>query len=143
MRGDKRFILAALFLVLALVAITFFVAEAQENGERLAVSSGQGTLKVGNERFQINSVIVKLLPDRKAEITVVSDITVFLNGTWSNQAGSQQEIDLQFTGTESRGGFEGSGKVSLGSEGNSVTRMSLQGMSRTTKRPIEAKFEGK
>ena len=63
MRGDRRFIMAALFLVLALVAITFFVAEAQENNERLAVSNGQGTLKVGEERFQINSVIVKLLPE--------------------------------------------------------------------------------
>ena len=142
MRGDKRLIMAALFLVLALVAITFFVAEAQENNERLAISNGQGTLRVGEERFQINSVIVKLLPDRKAEITLVSDITVFLNSTWSNRAGSQ-EIDLQFTGTESRSGFEGSGKLTLGNEGKSVTRLALQGISRTTKRPIEAKFEGK
>lgn len=143
MRGDKRLIMAALFLVLALVAITVFVAEAQENRERLAFSNGEGTLKVGDEKFKLNSVVVKFLDDRKAEITLVSDITVFLNATWSNHADSQQEIDLQFAGAEARGGLEGTGKVTLGNEGKSITRLTLQGISKATKRPIEAKFEGK
>jgi len=136
-RGLK---LVVLFLMLG---ATFVGAKAQENQSRLAVASGQGTLRVGEERFKINSVIVKLIEDRKAEITLVSDITVFLTGTWSNHGESREEIDLEVTGGASPGGMEGRGKVFLTSDGKSVTRLSLKGMSRTSKRPVEANFAAK
>ena len=136
-RGLK---LVVLFLMLG---ATFVDAKAQENQSRLAVASGQGTLRVGEERFKINSVIVKLIEDRKAEITLVSDITVFLTGTWSNHGESQQEFDLDMSGSDSRGGFEGTGKLLLGSDGKSVARLTLKGISRATKRAVTANFEGK
>ena len=136
-RGLK---LVVLFLMLG---ATFVGAKAQENQSRLAVASGQGTLRVGEERFKINSVIVKLIEDRKAEITLVSDITVFLTGTWSNHGESQEEVDLEVTGGATPGGMEGRGKVFLTSDGKSVTRLSLKGMSRTSKRPVEANFAAK
>ena len=136
-RGLK---LVVLFLMLG---ATFVGAKAQENPSRLAVASGQGTLRVGEERFKINTVIVKLMDDRKAEITLVSDITVFLTGTWSSHGEGQEEVDLEVTGGASPGGLEGRGKVILTSDGKSVTRLSLKGMSRTTKRAVEANFAGK
>jgi hypothetical protein len=136
-RGLK---LVVLFLMLG---ATFVDAKAQENQSRLAVASGQGTLRVGEERFKINSVIVKLIEDRKAEITLVSDITVFLTGTWSNHGESREEVDLEVTGGASPGGMEGRGKVFLTSDGKSLTRLSLKGMSRTSKRPVEANFAAK
>jgi len=136
-RGLK---LVVLFLMLG---ATFVGAKAQENQSRLAVASGQGTLRVGEERFKINSVIVKLIEDRKAEITLVSDITVFLTGTWSNHGESREEVDLEVTGGASPGGMEGRGKVFLTSDGKSLTRLSLKGMSRTSKRPVEANFAAK
>jgi len=136
-RGLK---LVVLFLMLG---ATFVGAKAQENQSRLAVASGQGTLRVGEERFKINSVIVKLIEDRKVEITLVSDITVFLTGTWSNHGESREEVDLEVTGGASPGGMEGRGKVFLTSDGKSLTRLSLKGMSRTSKRPVEANFAAK
>ena len=136
-RGLK---LVVLFLMLG---ATFVDAKAQENQSRLAVANGQGTLRVGDERFKINSVIVKLVDDRKAEITLVSDITVFLTGTWSNHGESREEVDLEVTGGASPGGMEGRGKVFLTSDGKSLTRLSLKGMSRTSKRPVEANFAAK
>ena len=129
-------------LLLVMLGATLSVGEAQESQNRLAYARGDGTLRVGEERFKINSVIVKLMDDRKAEITIVSDITVFLNATWSN-AGSQQEVDLEVTGGASPGGLEGRGKVFLSSDGKAVTKLSLKGMSRTSKRAVEANFEGK
>jgi len=126
-----------------MLGATFVDAKAQENQSRLAVASGQGTLRVGEERFKINSVIVKLIEDRKAEITLVSDITVFLTGTWSNHGESREEVDLEVTGGASPGGMEGRGKVFLTSDGKSLTRLSLKGMSRTSKRPVEANFAAK
>ena len=93
--------------------------------------------------FRSNSVIVKLIEDRKAEITLVSDITVFLNGTWSNHGSSQEEFDLEVTGGANPGGLQGRGKVFLSSDGKSVARLSLKGQSRTSKRPVEATFTAK
>jgi len=129
-------------VVLVMLGVTLVGGKAQENQSRLAVASGQGILRVGEERFKINSVIVKLIEDRKAEITLVSDITVFLNATWSNGE-SQDEFDLEVTGGASPGGLEGRGKVFLTSDGKSVTRLSLKGVSRTSKRAVEANFEKK
>src|SRR5215470_12667892 len=102
---------------LLMLAATLATAEAQENQSRLAYAKGQGTLRVGDEKFKINSVIVKLIDDRKAEITLVSDITVFLGATWSNSGGSQEEFDLEITGGATPGGIEGKGKVFLSSDG--------------------------
>ena len=129
--------------VLVMLGATLVAGEAQENQSRLATANGQGTLRVGEERFKINTVIVKLMDDRKAEITLVSDITVFLTGTWSSHGDAPEEVDLEVTGGASPGGLEGRGKVFLTTDGKSVTRLSLKGVSRTTKRALEANFAGK
>src|SRR6185369_13857373 len=143
MSVERMLGLAAVVATLSLLGAMYFVGEAQENQSRLAYGRGQGTLRVGDERFKINSVIVKLMDDRKAEVTLVSDITVFLTATWSSQANSQQEFDLEVTGGASPGGLEGRGKVFLSTDGKAVTKLSLKGMSRTSKRAVEANFEGK
>lgn len=130
-------------VVLVMLGATLLVGQAQENQSRLAYSRGQGTLRVGDERFEIHSVIVKLIADRKAEITLASDITVFVSATWSNHGESQQEFDLEVTGGATPGGLEGRGKVFLSTDGKSVTRLSLKGVSRTSKRIVEANFEAK
>jgi hypothetical protein len=143
MQGLRRLIITAPFLLLVILGRGYFVAEAQKNQERLAFSNGQGSLRVGDQEFKINSVIVKLFEDRKAEVTLVSDITIFLTASWSTNAESKQEIDLEFSGADSRGGLEGSGKVVLANEGKSVSRLMLKGISRATKRSVEATFEGK
>jgi hypothetical protein len=131
----KHMIAAALLLVLSLpvTAIT-----SQDVQYRLAHANGQGTLKVGQEQFKVSGVIVKLLDDRKAEITLISDITVFLSGTWSQNAESKEEFDLQITGGASPGGLEAAGKVTLSSD----MRLTLKGKSRTTKKTIEVNFTG-
>jgi len=118
------------------------VSRAQE-GERLAHSNGEGTLKVGEEKFKISGVVVKLLADRKAEITLITDITVFLNATWSSRGDSQQEFDLEIVGGATASGLQGNGKLMLGNDGKSVNRLSLKGVSRTSKRTVEADFQGK
>lgn len=143
MRRYRKLILTAFVFALAMLCVTLFVAEAQEGQTLLAHANGNGTLRVGDEEFKISSAIVKLLPDHKAEITVVSDITVFVTATWSNNAESQHQFDLEFASGVSRGGLEGRGKVSLSDDNKSVKRLIVKGVSRTTKRAVEADFEGK
>ena len=143
MQAKRKLITAASVVLLALVGMTSLDAKAQENHERIAHSNGKGTLKVGDDQFKITSVVVKLIDDRRAELILVSDITIFLSATWSNHEDTQREFDLDMTGKDSRGGLEGAGKVVLGSDGKSVARLNLKGISRTTKRPVEVSFEGK
>lgn len=139
----RRLIIIASVLLLALVSVSYSAGEAQEDHDRLAVGKGAGTLKVGDERFKITSVIVKLIQDRRAEITLISDINIFLTATWTNHAESQQEFDLQISDSDSRGGIEGAGKVVLSNDGKTVAQLVLKGTSRATKRSVEATFEGK
>lgn len=142
MRRSLRNTILAVIVVTLAVGPSLFVVQAQDQ-ERLAHSNGQGTLKVGQEQFKITSVIVKLLSDRKAEITLVTDITVFLNATWSNRGDSQTEFDLEIIAGASGSGLQGTGRVVLGNDGKSVSKLSLNGVSRTSKRTIQAEFEGK
>jgi hypothetical protein len=141
MRSLRNTTLAFIVVTLA-IGPSLFVVQAQDQ-ERLAHSNGQGTLKVGQEQFKITSVIVKLLSDRKAEITLVTDITVFLNATWSNRGDSQTEVDLEIVGGATASGLQGTGKLVLGNDGKSVSKLSLKGVSRTSKRTVQAEFEGK
>jgi hypothetical protein len=142
MRVKRKLISVVSIVVLALVAMTSLGAKDQNQG-RTAHSNGQGTLKVGHEQFKITSVIVKLIDDRKAELTLVSDITIFLTATWSNHGESQQEFNLDMSDGDSRGGLDGTGQVVFGNDGKSITRLNLKGVSRSTKRAIEVSFEGK
>ena len=143
MRAERRLIIATSVVILALAGVTLFVAAAQESNERLAFSNGRGTLSVGDGKFKLNSVTVKLLPDQKAELTLGSDIIIFLTATWSNRPESKDEIDLDLTRSDSRGGLDGVGKLILKDEGKAVARLTLKGISRATKRPVVANFEGK
>ena len=136
----RKLSVVAMFVMLG---ATLLVVEAQESQSRLAHANGQGTLRVGDEKFTINSVIVKLIDDRRAEITLASDITVFVSATWTSHGQSQEEFDLEVTGGATPAGLEGKGKVFLSSDGKSVMRLSLKGVSRTTKRALEANFAGK
>jgi hypothetical protein len=137
---SKKATLAAVLLVLSFFSAP--AALAQDSGSRLAHATGEGKLRVGQEQFKVNGVIVKLLDDGKLEITLIADITIFVTGTWVKSANSQQDYDLTFTDTSSRGGLDGTGKLTLGPD-NSGMKLSVKGKSRATKKPIEVSFTAK
>ena len=135
----KTATLIAAILVLSICG----AAMAQQNGgSRLAHANGEGKLKIGQEQFKVNGVVVKLLDDGKVEITLIADITIFVTGTWAKTANSQQDFDLNFTDATSRGGLDGTGKLTLAPD-NSGMRLSVKGKSRATKRAVEVTFAAK
>ena len=138
----KHMIAAGSVLVLSILGASG-AAKAQDTQYRLAQANGQGTIKVGSEQLKVTSVIVKLLNDQKAEITLGSDITFFIAGTWSRNGESQDDFDIQITGGASPGGLEGVGKLTLGKDTKSDMKLILKGKSRTTKKPVEVYFSGK
>lgn len=130
--------LAAVLLVLSIVG----TSPAQDGTSRMAHANGEGKLKLGSEQFKINGVVVKLLDDGKTEITLIADITIFVTGTWVQSPSSQTDFDLNFTDASSRGGLDGTGKLTLGPD-NSGLKLSVKGKSRATKKPVEVSFVGK
>ena len=138
----KQRIAGILILAMSVFGTSGAGGAAQEIQYRLAHANGQGTLKVGQEQFKVTSVVAKLLDDRKAEITLISDITIFISGTWSQNGESQEEFDLQITGGASPGGLEGGGKLTLGKDTKDL-KLILKGKSRTTKKTVEVYFVSK
>lgn len=126
--------------LLILIALPTFTA-GQESKTVLATANGTGTLKIGQEQFKISTVVIKLFENGKAEITLVSDITVFVNGSWARDKDSQLTIKLEITGTATGGGFAGHGGVLLKHDAKSIDRLWLQGASKTRKTPIEVSFQ--
>jgi hypothetical protein len=106
----------------------------------LATAHGKGTLKVGQEVFQVSTVVVKLKEDGTGEITLVTDIQVFVQCAWSAPADLSKGIDLRITGGTNTGGTQGVGKLFLRPDGKSIASLSIQASSDTSKRKIELKF---
>ena len=138
----KQTIAAAAIFVVSMFATSGAAVAPQEVESRVAHANGEGTLKLGQEQFKITSIVVNLLDDQRAEIRLVSDIIVFISGTWSQNRESEEVFDLQITGGATPGGLECTGKLSLGKDIKDV-RLILKGSSRTTKRPVEVYFVGK
>ena len=141
MRATKIF---ALCLLLLLLAVT---ASAQDKSI-VAHANGDGTLKLGDEKFKVSSVVIKLFEDGKAEINLVSEITVFVSGSWSWKDDSKQVINLKISGGATGGGVEASGELFLrdsseAGQRRSIDRVSLDGTSKTTHRDLTLNFQAK
>ena len=130
--------------ILALLILNASATAVVQNGQdRLAHANGQGKIRVGQEEFKVTGVVVKLLNDQKAELTLISEITFYLTGKWSRNGASKDEFDLEITGGASPGGLAAAGKLTIGEDNKSNIRLTLKGKSTTTKKPIEVYFEGK
>lgn len=109
----------------------------------MATANGEGSIKFGKEEFKIYSVVVKCFEDGKAEISLVTDITVFVNGNWSRTDDMSNEIALKITGGSVSGNLDGGGKLLLTADRKSITGLNLQVVNRTTKKVIKANFVAK
>ena len=138
MELTNRLIVSGILSLLMLLATPGFAA--QQLKSLLASANGKGSIKVGQEKFDLDAVVVKLMEDGKAEITLVSDITLFFSGTWSSDANDDKGIVLKITGGATSGGVQGNGKLFLRHDGKSIASLSLAGSSKTRKRDVEVSF---
>lgn len=106
----------------------------------LATARGQGTLKVGKEVFQVSNVVVKLKEDGTGEITVITDLQLFVTCTWTAPADLSQGIDLKIMGGTNSGSAQGSGKLFLRADEKSIAKLSVLGMSTAAKRKFQLDF---
>ena len=120
------------------------VALAQDPPASLVASAnGEGTIKLGKEKYQLNAVVVKAFQDGKIEINLITDITVFISGTWSRASETDKTIDLKITGNSMSGNLDGGGKLFLTDDRKGITGLKLQVVNKTTKRTVTADFTAK
>lgn len=133
---------ATTLIFLLLLTFPSFAATPQEKS--IVVSSnGDGVLKMGQEEFKVSAAVVKLIDDGTAEINLLSEITVFLEGQWSKTGDPSKGIDLKITGGAAQATLEGAGKLFLRDDGKSITSLKLQVFNKSTKRTIEVNFVGR
>ena len=101
---------------------------------------GQGTITVGRETMKIGTVVVNLREDATGEITLVADLQIFINCTWSAPDDLRKGIDLKVTGGTTSSGASGSGKLFLRADGQSIASLSIEGSSNTSNRKIKVNF---
>jgi len=129
----------SIFLLLAPVV----TAVSQQPASLVASASGEGTIKLGKEEFKIHAVVVKLFEDGKAELNLITDITVFISGTWSRADDAAKDIDLKITGNSTRGNLEGGGKLYLTEDRKSISGLKLEVLNKTSRKVIKADFVAK
>ena len=134
-----------LFVKIATLSLLIFVAMPNraaplELKSLIATAHGQGALTVGKEVFRVSNVVVKLKEDGTGEITLITDLQLFLSCTWSAPADLSQGIDLKITGGVTAGGTEGSGKLFLRPDGKAIDRLEIEASNNTAKRKIRVEF---
>ena len=126
------------------VAITCSAFAADDPPASLVASAkGEGTIKLGKEEYKLNAVVVKLFADGKAELNLITDITVFITGTWSRENETAKTIDLKITSSVTGGNLDGGGKIFLTDDRKSISGLKLQLLNKVSRKTITAEFVAK
>ncbi len=115
------------------------IAAGQDQKSIVASADGEGTIKLGKEKFKLHGVVVKLLENGKAEINLLTDITIFVAATWSRKDDSAQSIDITTTAAR----LEGGGKLSLRDDRRSIAGLKLEIFNRLSGKTIIVDFAAK
>jgi hypothetical protein len=143
MRIDRNHARIAFFLVLWTFSFAVVTAAQDPPKSLVASAKGEGTIKFGKEEFKIYAVVVKLFEDGKAEINLVTDISVFVSGNWSRASETDKIVDLKITGGSVSGNLSGDGKITLTDDRKSIARLNLQVLNQSTRKTIKADFVAK
>jgi len=131
------------FAFCALLALSSIAVAQDPTPSLVASANGEGKIKLGKEEFQLNAVVVKGFQDGKIEINLITDITVFINGTWSRASENDKTIDVKITGGSTSGNLNGSGKLILTDDRKSIASLKLQLVNKISKKTITADFVAK
>lgn len=141
MRNALKYSIASVLLIGILLSSGGINSFASPVPEAVTITAnGKGTIKIGGETFQVHSVVVKLTEDGRVELTLVSDITFFISGSWTQTSDSPKTFALQITGSATGGGAQGTGKVIMRADGTSLDRLSAQGGLKTSTRKVSVDF---
>lgn len=119
---------------LLILMITLFVyaqgwtAGKQEKITSLsATAKGEGTVSIGDsKKHKISAIVVSLKEGGEAEIVLVTDIQLFVRGTWTAPEEISKGIALKITGGIVSGNATGAGTLFVRSDAKSIDRLSFE-----------------
>jgi hypothetical protein len=138
----RRYSAISVFAISALLVLTSAVSAQDPQPSLVASANGEGKIKLGKEEFKLNAVVVKGFQDGKIEINLATDITIFINGTWSRANENDKTIDIKITGGSVSGNLDGGGKLLL-SDDRKISSLKLQVVNKITKKNIAVDFVAK
>src|SRR6185369_5599358 len=101
LRGGRMRVTANALLLAIAVFLSLMPWSARagqdEAKSKMVQSNGTGTLKLRDEAYKVDAVVIKLFEDGKTEMHIVSDITILVTGTWSRPADASKPINLKIT----------------------------------------------
>jgi hypothetical protein len=112
--------------VLVVLLLSTTVARSQKITSLTAEAKGQGTITTDLDKKKFSGVVVVLREDATVQISLISDMQLLTEGTWSQSA--NQTIDLKISGGIVSGNSTGTGKLLLRRD-NSIKRLSLRAKS--------------
>jgi len=118
-------------------------AAGQQPTSLVATANGEGTIKFGEEEFKLHAVVVKLFEDGKAEIQLVTDMTVFIQGSWGRSSDTSRDLDITITGNITAKSLDGGGKLYLSEDRKAITALKLEVVNRISKKLIKVDFVAK
>jgi len=124
------------------IAVSTFAAD-DPPASLVASAKGEETIKLGKEEYKLNAVVVKLFADGKAELNLITDITVFITGSWSRANETDKTIDLKITSSVTGGNLDGGGKIFLTDDRKSISGLKLQMVSKASRKTVTAEFVAK
>src|SRR3954452_4455138 len=139
MQGNLKILAAC---ICTLLAVPSFAASPQLK-HLVANTPGEGTIRIGDEEFKLHAIVVKLFENGKAEINLITDITVFIKGTWSRGDQAENAINLVITGNVTSSSLEGTGKLFLTANRKSITGLKAEVLNKTSKKTINIDFVAK
>lgn len=121
---------AKLATTLAVALFMFMEPVASACPQRISsfteLAKGAGTLTVGDEIYKITGIWVNLTQDGEAEITLYTDLQLFVKGQWSASNDRTNEIALKITGGVVDSNATGTGTLFLRSDGKSMDELRFQ-----------------
>ena len=138
----RRQIAIALSMFLAVLGLATAV-NGQQPASLVAKADGEGTIKLGKEQFKINAIVVKLFEDGKAEMYLITDITVFVEGTWKRGSDTAKDLDIKITGSSTSNNMDGGGKLFLTEDRKSITGLKLEVLNKISRKVVTVNFVAK
>lgn len=136
--GKPKAIALSIFLLLTLT----LTALGQEPASLVASAKGEGTIKLGKEEFKLYAIVVKLFEGGKAELQLVTDITVFASGTWARNDKADKDIELKI-GTNIMANMAGGGTLFLTDDRKSIKGLKLEILNKISQKVIKVDFTAK
>jgi len=118
---------SALLILLFAQFVLPVCAQGQESDSLTAIGKGHGVIADAFEERKFTAALAVLRSDGTVLITLISDLQLQAQGTWSASGSTPEEILLKITGGDVSGNATGTGKLLLSNDRKFIKELTIKG----------------